>query len=133
MSRRRHSIGRFADVLALATALAGLLTTGVAAAMGAFDGNWQGASVGSYGAGCSTRTVASLVVRADQVSGEDTISRGSFMPAGTFSIRGTVAADGTAKGSVGDWSLRGKFTGDSFEGDYEFGQCTMIMRLQRVK
>jgi hypothetical protein len=132
MSHRRHRIAAAADVLASASALASLLIA-VAAAAGAFDGNWQGVSVGSYGPGCSTRTAASFAVRADQVSGEDLISPGSFMPAGSFPVSGTIAADGTLKGSVGDWSLRGKFSGDSFEGDYEFGQCTMIMRLQRVK
>ena len=130
MSRRSRCIRALA---VLASALAWLLLGGAAAAAGAFDGSWQGISVGSYGAGCSTRTVASFAVQADQVSGEDAISPGSFMPAGKFPIRSSVAADGTVKGSVGDWSLRGKFTGDSFEGDYEFGQCTMIMRLRRVQ
>ncbi len=120
--------------LLLAAAIgAALLPFAASNAAGAFDGTWRGASSGSYGFGCSTTTVASLIVRGDQVTGEDVISPGSFMPAGRFPIRGSVAADGSVKGDVGDWSLRGRFSGDSFDGDYEFGQCTMIMRLQRVR
>jgi hypothetical protein len=105
---------------------------GTTKAAGPYDGTWRGASIGSYGFGCSTRTVASVLVQGDQVTGEDVISPGSFMPAGRFPIRGGVAADGSVKGDVGDWSLRGKFSSDSFDGDYEFGQCTMIMRLKRA-
>jgi hypothetical protein len=109
------------------------LFIGTTKAAGPYDGTWRGASIGSYGFGCSTTTAASFMVQGDQVMGKDEISPGSFMPAGQFPIRGSVAADGSVKGDVGDWSLRGKFSGDSFDGDYEFGQCTMIMRLKRAR
>lgn len=44
---------------------------------------------------------------------------------------GTIAGDGAFTGKVGDGDARGKFSGDAFEGDYEFGACTMLMRLTR--
>src|SRR5690242_12631020 len=95
-----------------------LLPFATSKAAGPFDGTWRGASIGSYGFGCSTTTVTSFIVRGDEVTGEEVISPGSFMPAGRFPIRGGVAADGSVKGDVGDWSLRGRFSGDSFDGDY---------------
>ena len=97
------------------------------------DGMWRGASRVRWGVGCSITTSTTLVVRGAQVEGEEVIPPDSFLPAGKFPIRGTIATDGAFRGDVGDWPLRGKFAGDSFEGDYEFGQCTMIMRLRRAQ
>jgi len=96
------------------------------------DGVWQGGSTGTFGAGCYIRTTARFAVREHEATGEDVIPEGSAMPAGRFAIRGMVAGDGGFAGSVGAWPLKGRFSGDSFEGDYEFGGCTMIMRLRRA-
>lgn len=109
-----------------------LLWVGTSYAAGPHDGLWRGASVGSYGPGCGTTTAASFTVQGDQLMGEDVISPGSFMPAGKYPIHASIAGDGSVKGDVGDWSLRGKFSGDSFDGDYEFGPCTMLMKLKRA-
>ena len=76
--------------------------------------------------------MASFIVQGDQLTGEDTISPGSFMPAGKYPIHASIAGDGSVKGAVGDWSLRGKFSDGSFDGDYEFGPCTMLMKLKRA-
>jgi hypothetical protein len=115
----------------LAFALA--LSAGAAYAADSYDGTWRGASTMRWGVGCSITTSTSFVVRGSQVEGEEAIPPASFLPTGKFPIRGTIFADGGFKGGIGDWPLGGKFIGDSFEGDYEFGQCTMIMRLQRVR
>jgi hypothetical protein len=120
--------GNFATgVLALA------LSAGTANAADSYDGTWRGASTMKWGVGCSITTSTSFVARGAQVEGEEAIPPASFLPPGKFPIRGTITADSAFKGEIGDWPLRGKFTDDSFEGDYEFGQCTMIMRLQRVR
>jgi hypothetical protein len=110
-----------------------VLSAGAVHAAGSYDGTWSGASTMRWGVGCSITTSTSVVVRGSQVEGEEAIPPASFLPAGKFPIRGTIIADGGFRGEIGDWPLRGKFTGASFEGDYEFGQCTMIMRLQRVR
>jgi hypothetical protein len=120
--------GNFAAVALVALAL----SAGAANAADSYDGTWRGASTMRWGVGCSITTSTTLAVRDAQVEGEETIPPASFLPPGKFSIRGTIAADGAFKGEIGDWPLRGKFTADSFEGNYEFGQCTMIMRLQRA-
>ena len=117
--------GNFATV-ALALSIA------AASAAGSYDGTWRGATTVRWGVGCSIMTSTTLVVRGAQVEGEETIPPDSFLPAGKFPIRGTIGADGAFEGDIGEWPLRGKFAGDSFEGDYEFGQCTMIMRLKRT-
>ena len=113
---------RLSQNLAYATlAIALALFADAASAAGSYDGTWRGAST-------------MVVVRGAQIDGTETIPPDSFLPAGEHPIRGAISADGGAfQGSVGDWPFRGKFAGDSFEGDYEFGQCTMVMRLQRVK
>jgi hypothetical protein len=120
--------GNFATVV-----LAAALSAGAANAADSYDGTWRGASTMKWGVGCSITTSTTLAVRGVQVEGEETIPPASFLPPGKFPIHGTITADGAFKGEIGDWPLRGKFTSDAFEGDYEFGQCTMIMRLQRVK
>ena len=117
--------GNFATV-ALALSIA------AASAAGSYDGTWHGATTVRWGVGCSIMTSTTLVVRGAQVEGEETIPPDSFLPAGKFPIRGTIGADGAFEGDIGEWPLRGKFAGDSFEGGYEFGQCTMIMRLKRT-
>jgi hypothetical protein len=118
----------------LATAaLALALATGATNAADSYDGTWHGASTMRWGVGCSVTTSTTFVVRGGQVDGEESIPHDSFLPPGKFVIRGTIAADGAFRGDIGDWPLRGKFAGDSFEGDYEFGQCTMIMRLRRAQ
>lgn len=53
------------------------------------------------------------------------------MPAGRYPIRGTLSADGAFAGTVGDWDAKGGFGAGGFEGDYEFGSCTMLMHLTR--
>jgi hypothetical protein len=125
MSKR--FLGNFATV-ALALALAG----GAANGADSYDGTWRGATTVRWGVGCTITTSTTFVVRGAQVEGEEAIPRDSFLPAGKFPIRGTIATDGAFKGDVGDWPLHGRFAGDSFEGDYEFGQCTMVMRLKRT-
>ena len=120
--------GNFATV-----ALALALSTAAASAADSYDGMWRGASTMKYGVGCSITTSTTLVVHGAQVEGEEAIPPDSFLPAGKLPIRGTVAADGAFRGDIGEWPLRGKFAGDSFEGDYEFGPCTMIMRLRRTQ
>jgi hypothetical protein len=122
--RLRRNLGRAALALALSAT--------VANAADSYDGRWRGASTIRWGVGCSITTSTTFVVRGTQVEGEEAIPPDSFLPAGQFAIRGTIAADGTFKGDIGEWPIRGKFAGDSFEGDYEFGQCTMIMRLKRM-
>jgi hypothetical protein len=120
--------------LSLAGAVvAAALLPAAAGAAGPYEGHWQGASNGSMGAGCGTMTAAALAVQGDRVTGEDVISEGSVMPAGRFPIRGTIAEDGAFAGTVGAWDAKGKFSGDVFEGDYEFGSCTMLMRLTRAR
>ena len=119
--------------LRLALALAAALLPVTAVAAGPYDGSWRGASTGTLGGGCSVTTVAGLTVEGGRATGEDVIPDGSFMPAGRFAISGTVAADGAFAGRVGDWDASGKFSGNSFTGDYEFGACTMIMRLRRAR
>lgn len=114
-------------------ALALALSATVANAAGGYDGRWRGASTVRWGVGCSITTSTTFVVRGTQVEGAETIPPESFLPAGQFAIRGIIAADGAFKGDIGEWPLRGKFAGDSFTGDYEFGQCTMIMRLRRAQ
>lgn len=104
-----------------------------AGAAGPYDGNWQGSSKGSMGGGCATSSAAAFAVQGDQVTGEDVLSEGSFMPAGRFPIRGTVAGDGTFTGTVDGWAAKGKFSGTAFDGDYEFGPCTMLMHLVRTR
>jgi hypothetical protein len=113
--------------------VAALLQVGVASAAGPYDGTWRGGATDRNGAGCSTKTTAALVVDGDRIAGDDTVPPASFLPTGKFAIAGTIAGDGTVKASVGDWPLSGKFAGDSFEGYYVFGPCTMIMRLTRAK
>lgn len=127
--RHRRALARQGFAVALAVAL----TSVGAGAAGPYDGIWRGASIGSLGAGCTVTTSATLTVEDGRVSGEDVIPAGSFMPAGGFAIRGTVAPDGTFTGVVGDWDARGKFSPDAFSGDYEFGPCTMLMHLNRPK
>jgi hypothetical protein len=126
---------RLSQNLAYATlAIALALFADAASAAGSYDGTWRGASTMRYGVGCAITTSTMVVVRGAQIDGTETIPPDSFLPAGEHPIRGAISADGGAfQGSVGDWPFRGKFAGDSFEGDYEFGQCTMVMRLQRVK
>jgi hypothetical protein len=116
----------------LPLALAAALLPTLAVAAGSYDGSWRGASTGTLGAGCTVATVASLRVEGGRATGEDVIPDGSFMPAGRFAIEGAVAADGSFSGRVGDWDARGKFSGDAFSGDYEFGPCTMVMQLRRA-
>ena len=125
-------IGRLRGNLTM-VALALVLAAGATDAADSHDGTWRGASTVRWGVGCSVTTATTFVVRGAQVEGDEVIPPDSFLPAGKFAIRGSIAADGAFKGDIGDWPLRGKFAGDSFEGDYEFGQCTMIMRLRRVQ
>jgi hypothetical protein len=102
-------------------------------AAGSYEGTWQGSSKGTLGPGCGTTTAATMVVQGDRVVGEDAISAGSAMPTGRFAIRGNVSTDGAFSGNVGEWGAKGKFAGDTFDGDYEFGSCTMLMHLTRIK
>jgi hypothetical protein len=117
----------------LVLALAAALLPAAAGAAGPYDGSWRGASIGSFGPGCGVTTAASLAVNGGKVTGEDVIPEAGFMPAGRFAITGSIAADGVFAGRVGDWQARGRFAGDAFSGDYEFGPCTMLMHLGRVK
>jgi hypothetical protein len=104
-----------------------------ASAAGPYEGSWRGASIATSGPGCSTTTTAAVTVQGDRVAGEDIIVPGSAMPPGRHAIQGNVASDGSFTGTVGDWDARGTFGSDSFSGDYEFGFCTMTMRLSRVR
>jgi hypothetical protein len=127
-------IGRLRGIrTAWALASAVVLVAAATNAADSYDGTWRGASTVRWGAGCSITTSTTIVVHGGQAEGEEAVPPASFLPAGKFPIHGAIAADGSFKGDVGDWPLRGKFTGDSFEGDYEFGQCTMIMRLRRTQ
>jgi hypothetical protein len=130
MITRLRALRWFAVTSGFAASISAVvLSVGGSNAAGPDDGTWRGASVGSFGPGCATTTATSFVVQGDRLTGEDVISPGSFMPAGRFPLHASITGDGNVRGSVGDWSLRGKLSGDSFEGDYEFGPCTMIMRL----
>ncbi|HXZ02815.1 MAG TPA: hypothetical protein VEI03_22690 [Stellaceae bacterium] len=137
MSRPARAVRRAQDALARrarnAAIIAAALPLLAAGATGPYDGTWQGASQGSMGAGCDTRTAAAFAVDGERVTGEEVIAEGSAMPAGRFPIDGTVAADGAFRGTVGRWDARGRFGGDAFDGDYEFGACTMLMRLTRIR
>jgi hypothetical protein len=113
--------------------LTAALQFGTACAAGPYEGTWQGSSKGAHGPGCGTATAATMVIQGDRVVGEDAISAGSAMPAGRFAIQGNISRDGAFSGKVGEWGARGKFSDDAFDGDYEFGACTMLMHLNRIK
>jgi hypothetical protein len=120
-------------VCLIISAMVAALPVDAAAAAGPYEGTWRGSSTATSGPGCSTTTTAAVVVQGDRVTGEDIIVADSAMPPGRHAIQGTVASDGAFTGTVGDWDARGQFSGDAFSGDYEFGFCTMTMRLSRVR
>ena len=104
---------RFSNTLGTATML---FLAANAWAGGPFDGTWTGTATKGSGSGCHPGR-AEVTIADGKVTG--TMERRSG-PAG---IHGTVSADGTLDGRIGNASFAGKFSGDSFEGTYHSTDC----------
>ena len=101
----------------ITAALAIAMPFAVANAAGPFDGNYAGGSPGTGGRlGCPA-TQATVAVKDGKISGNYKSNISSF------TISGTVAADGTVTGRWSVYPLTGKFTGGHFAGEYSSKEC----------
>ncbi|HKO08500.1 MAG TPA: caspase family protein [Alphaproteobacteria bacterium] len=98
---------------------------------GRFDGEWRG-SVSAFGNNFSNNPCQNLEVTlkvvGNSVSGQIV---GAF---GRSAVSGTIAADGTVKGTTGADELSGRFQEDRFEGSLQGGGCRIgSISLKRSK
>jgi hypothetical protein len=98
----------FVKSISIGGALVCLATIGIATAAGPFDGQWNAHLF--YNQAKCTKGDFPVKVADNQVSGEFKGIRG------TYSLSGTVAPDGSFKGSLGRAPVTGKFSADMFEG-----------------
>jgi hypothetical protein len=92
---------------------------------GPFDGQWTGSATSTVrrcGAAKITATVEGAVV----------IGKAQF-PDDASDIRGTVREDGTFGATIGWQPLKGKFSGDEFDGAFKNGECEWQMLLKRAR
>ncbi len=87
-----------------------------ACAGGAFDGTWTGGA--KRGTGTCHETQATVSIAGGRVTGTMLRHSGSVQP-----VTGSIAADGSFDGKVGDAHLTGKFDGSAFSGSYNSSDC----------
>ena len=95
-----------------------------AAGGGPFDGQWTGSAT-SAARRCGTAKVTATV------EGAVVIGQARF-PDDASEIRGTVRDDGTFGATIGWQPLKGKFSGDDFDGAFKNGDCEWKMLLKRA-
>jgi hypothetical protein len=92
---------------------------------GQFDGKW---------AGSATSTVRRCDPAKATVTVEGTMVLGQArFPNEASNIAGTVRVDGSFGATIGWQPLKGKFSGDVFDGTFKNGDCEWEMHLQRVQ
>jgi|SRR5689334_6757685 len=103
--------------IAIIAAFAIAMPLAVANAAGPFDGSYTGGSPASGGrTGCAA-TIATASIANGKITGKYTERNY------TFTITGTVAADGTVTARWGGNPLTGKFAGTHFAGTYNSKEC----------
>jgi hypothetical protein len=102
--------------IVIIAALAITVPFAVANAAGPFDGTYAGGSPAMGRMGCSA-TTATVTITDGKISGKYEISKY------TYSISGTVAADGTVTGKWAAYPLTGKISGGHFAGSYTSKEC----------
>jgi hypothetical protein len=91
---------------------------------GPFDGQWSGSATSTVRR-CQAAKVTATV--------EGTIVMGQAQfPDDASNIRGTVRDDGTFGATIGWQPLKGKFSGDEFDGTFKNGDCEWKMLLKRA-
>jgi len=110
-----------------AVALCGLMLCSALAA-GPYDGQWKAST--SYTQKKCPGGDFSVTVADNKISGVFKGMRGSY------DLSGTIAADGSAKGTFGRAGFTGKFSGDQFSGSFPPPEqaCGMArLEMQRSK
>jgi len=110
----------------IAMGLAVLMMTGsVVAAAGSFDGEWSGGSPAGHSGTTHSCVPTNATVKVANGKMSGTYSFGKY----SYKVGGTVAADGTVKGTWGGNPMTGKFEGDHFSGTYNSGQCGVARKI----
>ena len=94
------------------------LTIAASAWAGTFEGTWNGIVERGSGGGSCKEMQANVTVTGNQVAGS--VHHGS---GGVADISGTIADDGSFDGRAGTAHVKGKFSGDKFDGVYKSGEC----------
>ncbi|MGO8866604.1 MAG: caspase domain-containing protein [Alphaproteobacteria bacterium] len=98
---------------------------------GRFDGEWRG-SVSAFGNNFSNNPCQNLEVTLKVVG--NSVSGEIVGALGRSAVSGTIAADGTVKGTRGAEELSGRFQEDRFEGSLQGGDCRIgSISLKRSK
>ena len=98
---------------------------------GRFDGEWRG-SVSAFGNNFSNNPCQNLEVTLKVVG--NSVSGQIVGALGRSAVSGTIAADGTVKGTRGADELSGRFQEDRFEGSLQGGDCRIgSISLKRSK
>jgi hypothetical protein len=97
---------------------------GDAASPGPYDGEWNGQAT-SAGGRCK-RAVVNLTVEGRVVLGQ------AKFDGDTPSINGSVSENGAVGATIGFQFLKGKFSGDEFEGTFNFSDCQWETVLKRA-
>jgi hypothetical protein len=92
---------------------------------GPYDGEWTGTAT-STGDRCKPAFVK-LTVEGQVVLGQARFERDAP------NINGTVGADGTFGATIGFQPLRGRFSGDQFEGTFKTSDCEWKALLRRTR
>lgn len=89
----------------------------LAGAAGPFDGQYTGGSPAAGGRNGCAATIATVSITDGKITGKYTERNY------TFTISGTVAADGTVAGRWSSNPFTGKFSGGHFAGSYSSKEC----------
>ena len=104
------------------------------AAAGPFDGSWQGSVRSASASGRGEVPCAPFQGTMAMVIQNGTVTSGhAVTPKGTPPVQGTVADDGTFTGTSANYALTGKFTGDTFAGQWALGGvCSASVNMTRA-